>query len=272
MNTLAAFSGPIPANYDKHLGPILFEPYALDLAARLKNNPLKQVLEIACGTGRVTRHLVLLLNDKGRLVATDLNPDMMKVAQEKVVDPRVEWKLADAQDLPFPDGSFDHVICQFGVMFFPDKKLAFREAYRVLKQGGLYLFNTWGSQEDNSKIAVVREVMDELFREENPDFLNKGPYSFFDEHEIRTWMELAGFKQVTIERVKKTSLFTDLDSFINGFFVSSPLSAYLSQKDPAVSIEIQKRVIDEMKKRFPAHDKEVDMLALVCSGKRLDLG
>ena len=268
MNTLAAFSGPIPANYDKYLGPILFEPYALDLAGRLKNHALKQVLEIACGTGRVTRHLVQLLNENGHLVATDLNPDMMKVAQEKVVDPRVEWKLADAQDLPFPDESFDHIICQFGVMFFPDKKLAFSEAWRVLKPGGFYLFNTWGSKEDNSKIAVVREVMDELFREENPDYLNKGPYSFFDEHEIRTWMELAGFKRVKIERVKKTSAFNDLESFINGFFVSSPLSAYLSGKDPQVRAEIRNRITEEMKRRFPADDHHVDLLALVCSGEK----
>src|SRR6476661_6264867 len=143
MSSLTAFAGSVPANYDRYLGPLLFEPYALDLVERLKNDQLKQVLEIACGTGRVTRHLTKLVEADGRLVASDLNPDMIAQAKTQLTGERVQWQVADAQQLPFDANSFDHVICQFGVMFFPDKPAAFREAYRVMQPGGKYIFSVW---------------------------------------------------------------------------------------------------------------------------------
>ena len=129
MASIAAFTGSIPGNYDKYLGPVLFEPYALDLRDRLKKESLKNVLELACGTGRVTRHLVSLLPADGKLIASDLNPDMMAVAKTRVSDERVKWLAADAQALPFANDSFDHIVCQFGIMFFPDKGKALSEAF-----------------------------------------------------------------------------------------------------------------------------------------------
>ena len=131
-----------PQNYDRYLGPVLFEPFAKDMAARLKDEQPKNVLEIACGTGIVTRRLRDSLAPAVRLVATDLNPGMLAFAQRKFSESEnLEWQEADAGALPFDDGSFDAVVCQFGLMFVPDKEAAMRECYRVLSSGGVFLFN-----------------------------------------------------------------------------------------------------------------------------------
>ena len=112
MSSLSAFAGSIPANYDKYLGPLLFEPYALDLVERLKGQRLCSVLELACGTGRVTSHLAKIVEKDGKLVATDLNPDMIEVAKQQVSGANIEWKVVDAQELPFEAGSFDHIVSE----------------------------------------------------------------------------------------------------------------------------------------------------------------
>jgi ubiquinone/menaquinone biosynthesis C-methylase UbiE len=137
------FSGSIPALYDKYLGPLIFEPYAEDLAQRLSALDAARVLEAAAGTGIVTRALLHALPGSVAIVATDLNQPMVDHAAAQVSSSRVTWQKADAQSLPFPDGVFDAVVCQFGVMFFPDKRQAYREARRVLKPGGRFIFNVW---------------------------------------------------------------------------------------------------------------------------------
>jgi ubiquinone/menaquinone biosynthesis C-methylase UbiE len=144
VTTDAVFSGSIPSLYDKYLGPLIFEPYAQDLANRLSALNAERVLETAAGTGIVTRALERSLSPRGSIVATDLNQPMLDHAAERIPSSRVSWQKADAQALPFPDGAFDAVICQFGVMFFPDRQKAYREARRVLKPGGHFIFNVWG--------------------------------------------------------------------------------------------------------------------------------
>jgi ubiquinone/menaquinone biosynthesis C-methylase UbiE len=149
-NKNAQFAGSIPAAYDRYLGPILFQPYAQDLINRLKVGENSSVLELACGTGILTRVLRDRLPQTARLVATDLNEPMIATAARKFgQDELIEWKQADASSLPFEDGSFDAVVCQFGIMFVPDKALSAREAHRVLKPGGVFLFNVWDSLEHN---------------------------------------------------------------------------------------------------------------------------
>ena len=139
------FEGPIPENYDRSLGPALFEPFAKDMAARLKGEQPKNVLELACGTGILTRRLRDGLATGVRLVATDLNPGMLAFAQRKFSpNENLEWQEADAGALPFDDGSFDAVVCQFGLMFVPDKESVMRECYRILTSGGVFLFNGVG--------------------------------------------------------------------------------------------------------------------------------
>jgi ubiquinone/menaquinone biosynthesis C-methylase UbiE len=263
MASIALFAGSVPANYDKYLGPILFEPYALDLAERLKNDKVKHLLELACGTGRVTKHLVNLIPDGGSLTATDLNPGMLDIAKEKISNEKIEWRIADAQSLPFKDGQFDHIVCQFGVMFFPDKEKSFREAVRVLKDGGKFIFATWEAVEKNPRINTMWKVLYEMFADGSPDFLQKGPHSFYDKNEIEQLLLRAGFKNIRMETVAKTPEYHHHDDLINGFADGSPLANYLNEKGEEARTNFKKR----MRKVFNEEEKifgnTVPSLALV---------
>jgi ubiquinone/menaquinone biosynthesis C-methylase UbiE len=147
--TDAVFAGSIPAFYDRYMGPLLFEPYAADLAGRLRDLRSGRVLETAAGTGIVTRMLVRVLPGAVAIVATDLNQPMLDFAAAQPGAERVEWRQADAVSLPFEKDSFDAVVCQFGVMFFPDKQAAYREARRVLKPAGRFIFSVWDRLSEN---------------------------------------------------------------------------------------------------------------------------
>ena len=170
------FSGSIPALYDKYLGPLIFEPYAEDLAQRLSALDAARVLEAAAGTGIVTRALLRALPGSVAIVATDLNQPMVDHAAAQVSSSRVTWQQADAQSLPFPDGAFDAVVCQFGVMFFPDKRQAYREARRVLKPGGRFIFNVWDKLECNEFAALVVAAAIDVFPNDPPLFLARTPH------------------------------------------------------------------------------------------------
>src|SRR4051812_29187661 len=122
------FSGSIPSLYDRYLGPLIFEPYAQEVARRLSALNVQRVLETAAGTGIVTRALVRALPSNVSIVATDLNQPMLDHAAAQLPSDRVSWQKADALALPFSDAAFDAVICQFGAMFFPDKQQAYSEA------------------------------------------------------------------------------------------------------------------------------------------------
>ncbi|HEX9453875.1 MAG TPA: class I SAM-dependent methyltransferase, partial [Candidatus Binatia bacterium] len=143
------FAGSMPQIYETHLVPLIFEPYAADLVNRLASRPLTRVLEIAAGTGVVTRALALVLPESVAIVATDLNQPMLDQAAARGIKRPVEWRQANAMQLPFADGMFDAVVCQFGVMFFPEKSKAFSEARRVLSPGGVFIFNVWDRIEEN---------------------------------------------------------------------------------------------------------------------------
>lgn len=179
-----AFAGSIPANYDKYLGPFFFEPYALDLVNRLRTRKVTIVLELACGTGRVTKHLLSLIPKNGQLTVSDLNPDMITITKKRVEDKKLKWQVVDAQDLPFGENNFDTIVCQFGVMFFPDKPKAFREAHRVLQKDGLFIFNTWDSVDTHPVTALVDKILKEEFDKEAPNFVEEGPFSFYDQKVI----------------------------------------------------------------------------------------
>jgi ubiquinone/menaquinone biosynthesis C-methylase UbiE len=144
--TDATFAGSIPIIYEQYLGSLLFEPYAQDMAARLSDVTQGRILEVAAGTGIATRALAKALPPDVEIVATDLNQAMLDLAARRLQAPNVTWRQTDAQTLPFEDSSFDAVACQFGVMFFPDKLAAYREALRVLKPGGRFVFSVWNSR------------------------------------------------------------------------------------------------------------------------------
>jgi ubiquinone/menaquinone biosynthesis C-methylase UbiE len=197
-----AFAGSIPEIYDRFLVPLIFESYALDLAGRVAATSPKDVLETAAGTGVLTRALAPRLAQDARLVATDLNQPMLdRAAARQPADPRLTWKQADALALPFADGTFDVVACQFGAMFFPDKVKGYREALRVLKPGGRFIFNVWDKIAENEFADVVTQALAEVFPQDPPRFMARTPHGYFGTGKIREELAAAGFGSVSVDAV-----------------------------------------------------------------------
>jgi SAM-dependent methyltransferase len=188
-----AFSGSIPKLYETYLVPLIFEPYAVELVNRLALRSPARVLEIAAGTGVVTRTLASLLPESVSIVATDLNRPMLDQASALGTERPVEWRQADAMQLPFPDGRFDAVVCQFGVMFFPEKSKAFSEARRVLSSGGVFIFNVWDRIEENEFADTVTTALRSLFPRDSPRFLARTPHGYHDRAAIERDLADGGF-------------------------------------------------------------------------------
>jgi SAM-dependent methyltransferase len=193
FGTDTRFSGSIPELYDSYLVPMIFEPYAADLAKRVAAHRPSCVLEIAAGTGAVTRMMAHALPMDVDLVATDLSQPMLDRAMAIGIPRPVTWQQADASLLPFDDASFDSVVCQFGVMFFPDKVRAFSEARRVLRPGGVLLFNVWDRIEENEFAHTVTAALARLFPEDPPLFMVRTPHGYFDFEVISRDLADAGF-------------------------------------------------------------------------------
>ena len=187
------FAGSIPEFYERYLVPLIFEPYAADLAVRLSGQPPTRILEIAAGTGVVTRALASSLPDTVSIVATDLNQPMLDHASALGTRRPVEWRQADAMTLPFDDAAFDAVVCQFGVMFFPDKAKAYAEARRVLKAGGTFIFNVWDRIEENEFADTVTSALQTVFPSDPPRFLARTPHGYCDHSRIRQDLRNGGF-------------------------------------------------------------------------------
>ncbi|MGZ5151802.1 MAG: class I SAM-dependent methyltransferase [Burkholderiales bacterium] len=187
------FTGSIPKLYETYLVPLIFEPYATDLVDRLTSRSLTRVLEIAAGTGVVSRALASVLPENVSIVATDLNQPMLDQASALGTKRPVEWRQADAMQLPFTDATFDAVVCQFGVMFFPDKSKAFSEARRVLRPGGVFIFNVWDRIEENEFADSVTTRLASLFPEDPPRFLARTPHGYHDRSAIERDLANGGF-------------------------------------------------------------------------------
>jgi SAM-dependent methyltransferase len=187
------FAAPIPKLYEEHLVPLIFQSYAEDLANRLASRPLSRVLEIAAGTGAVTRQLASVLPDDVTIVATDLNRPMLDLAAEIGTSRPVEWRQADAMQLPFEEAQFDAVVCQFGVMFFPDKPKAFAEVRRVLRSGGVLLFNVWDRIEENEFAHTVETALEALFPKDPLRFMARTPHGYYDLALVERDLQSGGF-------------------------------------------------------------------------------
>jgi ubiquinone/menaquinone biosynthesis C-methylase UbiE len=194
------FVGSIPENYDHYMVPLIFEPFALDLARRAASLSPGVVLETAAGTGVVTRALAPKLSSGARYIISDLNQPMLDyAASQQGFDSRLEWRQADALALPFENAAFDLVCCQFGAMFFPNRISGYREAKRVLKPGGHFLFNVWDRIEENVFADDVTNALARMFPDDPPRFLARTPHGYHDKALIRAELEEAGFSHVVIE-------------------------------------------------------------------------
>ena len=222
------FTGPVPALYDRCLGPLLFVPYARDLAARAAALRPGRVLEIAAGTGIVTEALAAALPD-AEIVATDLNQAMLDVAATRGLPARVTFRTADAQDLPFAAGSFDLVVCQFGIMFFPDRVGACREAMRVLAPGGRFLFSTWDRLDRNPVSERLGDAVAALFPQDPPAFYRRVPFGYHDVARIEADLEEAGFTEIAIETVSRNSR-VDAAAAARGLCRGSPMGAEIEAR------------------------------------------
>jgi len=219
----ARFVGSIPENYDRGLGPVLFADWALNVARQVAQSDPKSVLELAAGTGIVTRALRDELAHDCELVVTDLNSPMLEVAQEKFQPGElIRFEQADATALQYANDSFDYVICQFGVMFFPDKKASHTDVLRVLKPGGTYLFTLWDSFEANTFAGAIHETITRLFPDDPPGFY-KVPYGYHDADEIQSLTSAAGFPRVTVERAALNVKIASAKGFAEGLVFGNPL-------------------------------------------------
>jgi ubiquinone/menaquinone biosynthesis C-methylase UbiE len=263
----AKFSGSIPAAYDRYLGPMLFQPYAEDLAARLQVDKTGSVLELACGTGILTRVLRSRLPSTVKLIATDLNEPMFRHAAPKFrKDEAVQWVQADACSLPFGDQSFDAVVCQFGIMFVPDKALAARESHRVLKQGGLFLFNVWDAMEHNELGQLTHQTIASYFEKDPPAFYEV-PFGYHDQDEIRRVLKEAGFQEIKTEVVAKVAAASRAEEAATGLVHGNPVAVAIAERDPSLLPVITKAVTRAIADRFGETDIRAPMRAIVVQAR-----
>ncbi|MDX8466236.1 methyltransferase domain-containing protein [Mesorhizobium sp. VK23B] len=232
LETDKVFAGSIPENYDRHMVPLIFEPYAADLARRAASLSPGSVLEIAAGTGVVTRALAPKLPSGASYVVTDLSQPMLDyAASRQEPDSRIMWRQADALALPFEDAAFDVVCCQFGAMFFPDRTLGYREAKRVLKPGGRFLFNVWDRIEENVFADDITNALARIFPDDPPRFLARTPYGYHDTALIRRELEDAGFSRVVIETRAEQSRASSPRIPAVGYCQGSPLRNEIEARD-----------------------------------------
>ena len=264
----AAFVGSIPTNYDRYLGPLFFHGYADDLAARVPVTDGVRVLEVACGTGIVTERLARRVQGRGSLVATDLNEAMLAHAQRRL-GPRlaVEWRQADGTRLPFEDGSFDVVVCQFGLMFFPDKAAGVAEAYRVLRSGGRYLFNVWDVIERNPVARITHETVASFFPVDPPGFY-RVPFTLHDPAAVMRFLEHARFTDIAWEHVEKTGTSPSAAEAATGLIEGNPIYDAIMQRRPGALAEIEAALAGKVAAELGNYPVRCPLRALVFSARR----
>jgi len=263
----AKFSGSIPAAYDRYLGPILFQPYAEDLAARLPVKRTSSVLEMACGTGILTRVLRTCLPSKVKLIVTDLNEPMFRQAAAKFgKGEKVRWLEADVSDLPFDDRKFDAVVRQFGVMFVPDKALATREACRVLKRDGLFLFNVWDAMKHNKLGELAHRTIASYFKKDPPTFYQV-PFSYHTRGEIRRVLKQAGFREIKTEVIAKIGKAKRAEDVASGLVEGNPMAVAIAKRDPSLLPVITEAVTAAITRRFGKRDIHAPMRAIVVQAR-----
>jgi ubiquinone/menaquinone biosynthesis C-methylase UbiE len=261
-DTAADFSGDIATHYDQFLGPLFFEPYAIEVAKRIDPSRVSVVLEIASGTGRVTRHIRERIGAAAKLIASDISEDMLAEAKKKLSHLDIDWQHIDAQQLPFNDNSIDLVVCCFGYMFVPDKPKAFAEVYRVLKPGGMFLFTTWDKLENNAASYTSRSIAKTYLEEPLPESYNLAT-SMSDEGAIRSLLEDAGFSKISIEKVEQFSVSPSAKEATYGLVEGGLIYKDIKKRNPAWIDEIKIRVEKELAEKFGAAPMIAPMSAVI---------
>jgi len=239
VDSHTAFIGSIPENYDQYLGPLIFEEYAIDLARQVSVPAGGTVLETAAGTGIATRHLRNVLPQDVKIVVTDLNESMLEYAKRKFnAHHNLEFQPADATDLSFPPAFFDAVVCQFSLMFFPDKQAALKEVVRVLKPEGVFIFNIWDSYEHNHLIQTVNETLIRLFPENPPPFFDV-PYGYCQIDEVKHLLGQVGFGDIEIAVLPRDSLCETARQVALGYILGTPVCIQIAERG---GVEVEKVV------------------------------
>jgi len=264
------FTGSVPELYHRHLGPMFFEPYARDLAQRVAERCVStsRVLEIAAGTGIVTRALRAALPPAVDIVATDLNAPMLEIAKQHVGDAaHVRFEIADATSLAFGDASFDVVACQFGLMFFPDKPRAARETFRVLRPDGAWIFSVWGPFENDPVAAIGHRAIAECFAGDDPPEFYTTPFGFHDSDMLRQLAIGAGFADVAIDDVHFIAEAASAYHAAVGIVQGNPIVTTIREQggDP---LAVTEHVANALARKLGDHPLRAPMMARVVSARR----
>ena len=263
--THTSFGASIPEHYEQYLVPLIFTDYAAALAEAVTVTNDTHILETACGTGIVSRYIAKRLDGQARLMATDLNDPMIEEARAALGDAaNVEFQQADALNLPFDDKSFDVVLCQFGVMFFPDRVAGYKEAARVLKSDGKFLFNVWDSLENNPFAQTVDEAVQVLYPNDPPNFLAT-PFSCHDLNLIVRELREAGFSKIDISIIPLTSVAPDPRHVALGFVAGTPLANAIEERQTLMLDEVVEGAEKAIQQRFGAGPCEAPMQAFQIS-------
>jgi ubiquinone/menaquinone biosynthesis C-methylase UbiE len=264
----ADFSGNIPENYDSGMGPVIFAGYATDMARRVASGSPTRVLETAAGTGIVTRALRDAISPETHLTATDLNVGMGDIARTKFrSDEQMVFQEADATALPFPGASFDAVVCQFGVMFFPDKEQSYREIHRVLVPGGKYLFSVWDSHRYNAFGRIAHEVIGSFFPSDPPKFYDV-PFSYYKIDPIKEALIASGFGDIVVSVIQLQRSVNDFSNFARGIVFGNPVIDQIRQRGGVEPAKIQQAVASTMRVEFGIEPSVMPIQAIVFEARR----
>ena len=263
-----SFSGGDALNYDKYLGPLLFEPAALEVLQFLGDPATPSVLEISSGTGRLTRLLKSYFSPETKLIASDISIDMLDLARQKLNNDSIEYVVADAQQLPFEDNAFDLVICQFGLMFLPDKLKGFQEALRVLKPGGRYIFSTWDRLENIPlNNLIINETIVSFFNGTDKDRFHI-PFSMHDRENLLSYLKRAGFKKQQLFHLTFKAGQSSPEDVVNGFLLKHPLGRVVLEKDPAALEPMAAMLTEKISRNFGSPHVLADLQAYVGVGEK----
>jgi ubiquinone/menaquinone biosynthesis C-methylase UbiE len=263
------FGGSIPEIYDRFMVPLIFEPYARDLAERLAKAGPRDLLETATGTGVLTRAMASRLPQSTRITATDLNQPMLDYAKARQPDDgRTAWKQADALALPFEDQTFDAVVCQFGAMFFPDKVAGYKEARRVLRSGGHFMFNVWDRISENDFADTVTQALAEVFPGDPPRFMARTPHGYHDVDRIRADLKAAGFTNVSVDAMNARSKAPSAHDPAIAYCQGTPLKNEIEARDASRMAEATTKAAEALARRFGNGAVDGRIRAFVITARR----